>query len=387
MAIAAAGAALIVSINGPILREKPSDSRTLESTKAPAPASEPPKQTSVDPVQREAALATPQQQAKDLAAILSPLSPPATGDGTPEFDVVHIEPTGETVVAGRAAPGATVELLRNGEPHDRAVADQSGQFVMIPRPLPPGTYDLTLRSSRANGTQITSKQSVAVVLEATKDRPTVALMTPDKPTVVLSQPSAPASVAQATVVEAVDIEPGGKLHVSGRATPGAAVRLYLNDSFVASVTAGADGHLAITINEGIAPGKYRVRLDELASNSASVRARAEVPFNVPERTTASAPAQSASSIPPETAAAQQPRLAAAAGTLPPDKGSPSAVVVPKVTTWTVVRGDSLWRLSHRTLGGGQRYALIYKANREQIRNPNLIYPGQILVVPSGDTRQ
>ena len=66
-------------------------------------------------------------------------------------------------------------------------------------------------------------------------------------------------------MEAIDVEPSGKVHVSGRAHPGAVARFYLNDSFVASATAGADGHLAVTINEGVAPGKYRVRLDELAS--------------------------------------------------------------------------------------------------------------------------
>jgi len=42
----------------------------------------------------------------------------------------------------------------------------------------------------------------------------------------------------------------------------------------------------------------------------------------------------------------------------------------------------LWRLSRTTYGEGTRYAVIYKANREQIRNPNLIYPGQIFVLPS-----
>jgi nucleoid-associated protein YgaU len=71
----------------------------------------------------------------------------------------------------------------------------------------------------------------------------------------------------------------------------------------------------------------------------------------------------------------------------PDKDSRSAVVVPKITTATVVRGDSLWRLSRRSLGGGERYAVIYQANREQIRNPNLIYPGQVLVMPSRETQR
>jgi nucleoid-associated protein YgaU len=58
------------------------------------------------------------------------------------------------------------------------------------------------------------------------------------------------------------------------------------------------------------------------------------------------------------------------------------VVVPKIATTTVSRGDSLWRISQRTLGGGQRYAVIYKANRQQIRNPDRIYPGQVFVIPT-----
>lgn len=391
VAIAAGGVVLFVlSVHGPILKGSPADSKVSNNAKAPVTASATSNHTSVAPVQREAAIATVQQQANDLAAVLSPSSP-ATGEAVPEFDIVHVEPTGETVVAGRAAPGATVELLRNGEPHDYVIVDQSGQFAMVPRPLPPGSYELTLRSTQPDGKKTTSKQSVAVVLEPTKDRPTVALMTPDQPTRVLSQPSALASVAETTLVEAVDVEPNGKLHVSGRAHPGAVVRLYLNDSFVASVTAGADGHLAVTINEGTAPGKYRVRLDELASNSATVRARAEVPLNVPDTImTTSIPGQTAS---PRRLGAAATALAAVTSTDSLDKDAPSAVLVPKIRmkirtkirTMTVVRGDNLWRLSHHALGSGERYAVIYRANRGQIRNPNVIYPGQVLVVPARNT--
>jgi nucleoid-associated protein YgaU len=68
--------------------------------------------------------------------------------------------------------------------------------------------------------------------------------------------------------------------------------------------------------------------------------------------------------------AQQPQLAAAVVTVLPDGGSPSTtMVVPKIATTTVSRGDSLWRLSRLRYGLGTRYADIYKANREQIRNP------------------
>ena len=215
------------------------------------------------------------------------------------------------------------------------------------------------------------------------ERPVVALMTPNKPTVVLSQPAASKPTAGAVVVEAVEIEPGGKFHVSGQARPGAALRLYLNDSFVTSVTAGADGRFAVTINEGVAPGSYRVRLDEVGSNSGAVRARAEVPFNVPDTVTASG-VGAGDSLQADrhcrctTAAAGGRRRRPSCRT----GASPSTVVVPKIATTTVSRGDSLWRLSQLSYGAGTRYAVIYKANREQIRNPNLIYPGQIFVVPA-----
>jgi nucleoid-associated protein YgaU len=388
VAVAAAGVALFIGMNRPV-REPPANALMSESARPAPPVATAPQ----PPVQQAAPLASAQQQAKDLATALTP-APPATGDGAvPEFDIVHIEPTGEAVVAGRAAPGTVIELLRNGEAHDRVMVDQSGQFAMVPRPLPKGTYELTLRSTQADGKQTTSKQSVAVVLEPSSDQPTVALMTPDKPTLVMSQPSAPASAAEiTTAVEAVDIEPNGKVHVSGRAHPGAVVRLYLNDSFVTSVTAGPDGHLAVTINEGVAPGKYRVRLDELASKSGAVRARAEVPLNVPDRMTtasispSSVPTAAPQSAAPQNAATQAPQqLAASSSTASADKTAPAAeVVVPKLTTMTVVRGDSLWRLSRNSLGSGERYALIYKANKQQIRNPNLIYPGQILVVPASE---
>jgi nucleoid-associated protein YgaU len=370
LAFLACGAALALAIQH-ARRELPVD--TSAATTAPAMSK---------PEASPAPLAKTQAEANAIVdSLIGPPPSPESSDGVPTFDVASIEPTGETVIAGRAAPGATVELLRDGEVHDRAVADKSGQFVIVPPKLPPGTYDLTLRSKLPDGTVATSKQRVTAALEPrSNERPVVALVTPNKPTVVLSQPGAP-KPAGALVVETVEVEPGGKFHVSGQARPGATLRLYLNDSFITSVTAGTDGRYAVTINEGVAAGSYRVRVDE-ASSAGSVRARAEVPFTAPE-TTASVTAQATTSKRADAAAPQQPQLAAAGATVLPDSGSkPSTVVVPKITTTTVSRGDSLWRLSQLSYGAGTRYAVIYKANREQIRNPNLIYPGQVFVVPA-----
>ncbi|MCJ2044955.1 LysM peptidoglycan-binding domain-containing protein, partial [Methylobacterium sp. J-078] len=54
-------------------------------------------------------------------------------------------------------------------------------------------------------------------------------------------------------------------------------------------------------------------------------------------------------------------------------------------TARIVRGDSLWQISRRIYGKGTRYTVIFDANQPQIRNPDLIYPGQIFVLPSDGT--
>jgi nucleoid-associated protein YgaU len=106
-----------------------------------------------------------------------------------------------------------------------------------------------------------------------------------------------------------------------------------------------------------------------------------VPFNVPATVGANRSeldqAQAQNAKRQDVAVSQLPHATAAT----PDGGSPSAVVESKIATTVVSRGDSLWRISRVTYGAGLRYAVVYKANRDRIRNPNRIYPGQIFVLP------
>src|SRR5450759_2409828 len=158
--VAACGAALFFGITH-LRREPPVETRASATA---APAFSPPASGARE--EGSAALATAQAEANAAAAALavSPRSPD-TDEFVPAFDIARIERTGDAVIAGRAAPGAIVELLRNGDVHDRVVADQSGQFVMVPPRLPPGDYELTLRSRQPDGKQATSKQSVVVALD------------------------------------------------------------------------------------------------------------------------------------------------------------------------------------------------------------------------------
>jgi nucleoid-associated protein YgaU len=115
-----------------------------------------------------------------------------------------------------------------------------------------------------------------------------------------------------------------------------------------------------------------VALDAVASSSGALQAHAEVPFNVLATTGTNRLRQDI--------AVSQMQHATTAAPLP-DGGSSSAVGEPKIATAVVSRGDSLWRISRITYGAGTRYAVVYRANRDRIQDPNRIYPGQIFILP------
>ncbi|TFZ58599.1 LysM peptidoglycan-binding domain-containing protein [Methylorubrum sp. Q1] len=402
---------------------------------------------------------------------------PRADDGTPTFDIVRVEPDGASMIAGRAAPNSRIELLRDGQPFASAQADASGQFALTPPDLPPGSSDIALRATGADGKPLPGRESVTVVVAETRNtKPLIALTAPDAPTRVLSQPGAPdasgkapatvaaetpgragpesraaegtreagkaASEAGALRIVSVDAQEGGRLHVTGQTTAWSSLRLYLNDTMVASGQSGADGRVAFTIGRGVKPGAYRIRVDSVDSGGGKVKARAEVAFAYPdsvpptryadnspaEKTAAAATGKPAATAPPapklksgEVGAAPSPtapppKASSAAGTGPerpaasgtaslaasaptpgadgkaaalsprrPDGTEGGSVFVPEVATARITRGDSLWQISRRIYGRGNRYTVIYDANQDQIRDPNRIYPGQMFVLPKNES--
>jgi nucleoid-associated protein YgaU len=366
-----------------------------------------------------------QQAAKPVAPSEAPPAQSKDSPLAPSFDLVRVEPDGESVIAGRAAPGATIELLRGDQVHARAAADASGLFAIVPPPLPPGSHQVALQSIAPDGTRQRSVQSVTVVITDAKTRPLVTLTAPDMPTVVLSNPEPPTKVAEepkpetkaaeARPAEPQPAQPGpqqqagvappvppppappgqtaaraeikivtveaeeGKLFVSGLSSPGATVRLYLNESLIAPGGAGGDGKVSFSIASGVKPGDYRIRLDDVDPVSGQVRSRAEVGFNVPVQVASVRP-QAPPSPQGANPSAQPSREVASA--LPEGQmASAGTIVIPNINTAIVSRGDNLWRISQRVYGKGLRYTVIYGANQEQIRNPDLIYPGQVFVLP------
>jgi LysM repeat protein len=54
---------------------------------------------------------------------------------------------------------------------------------------------------------------------------------------------------------------------------------------------------------------------------------------------------------------------------------------PQTKTYTVKKGDTLWGIAKKYYGNGAKYTQIYNANKDKIKNPNLIYPGQVFTIP------
>lgn len=385
------------------------------------------------PAPQEQSQTAPQDQAtKDEARL------------APSLDIVRIEPDGRTLVAGRAAPESQVALKRGEALIGETKANLEGEWVILTdEPLNVGTSEITLEATLPDGTVVPSNESIVVQLEeGATAKPLVVVMDKDAPTRVLQQPDAPAAESPSVVAEAaqtatetatqaaekaadaaqnmtqtaaqmaanaakkaeeaaasaagsvvekledklaatadtasaptstqaepsparapepakvetpaallqvqtIETETSGKFLASGSADANAQVQLYVENQLIGDAITDANGRWTIVGERQLNPGDYAVRIDQLGADG-TVTGRAELTFNQAVEIAANAPL-------------------------------PESVQLEKLE---IKRGDNLWRISRRLYGEGRRYTVIYDANRQEITNPNLIFPGQVFVIPA-----
>ncbi len=301
-----------------------------------------------------------------------PAAPDTAATEAPGFDLVRMEPDGSAVVAGRAAPGSTVTIYSGDTPVAEAEADASGEFVALFETEPgAGAQSLTLEAKLSDGTRLASAD-VVVLLPATPaaQAPQEAAPAPppaaqDTDLAAAPAPTPPPAAATAILREgrvevtfdAADGEgPGlllasiaysdaGAVRLDGRAKPGSTVRAYVDDRFALDAAPDADGRWTLELPD-LEAGLYTLRIDAVRPDG-SISARVETPF---QRERPSAPI-------PVSASGER----------------PVAVIVQP--------GNSLWALARIHYGAGVRYTQIYTANKDLIRDPALIYPGQIFALP------
>jgi len=337
--------------------------------------------------------------AADSGAAVQPAMPLVIAE-IPRFDVIRVEPTGEAVLAGRGSPGATVEIIANGQVIAEAIAGPSGEWVVVPdRPLPPGANNISARARIGDGPAVESEEKVAIAVPEQPDGGMLIIRNrPNAPSEILvdttKSPQSPA-VAEAVpetlttpfVIEAVEAEDRA-VFVAGAGATGARVRVYADNVFLGETTVGQGDRWLLQEPKALPFGDLTIRAD-MTDEAGTVVSRAEVPFSRPARmaavtppaqtTVEAAPAQSSPAA--STGDAGQAMPAASVATADPVATKTDAV---KPTTIIIRRGDNLWTIARRTYGRGIRYTTIFEANTDQIRNPHLIFPGQVFMLPDGE---
>jgi nucleoid-associated protein YgaU len=316
----------------------------------------------------------------------------------PTFDTVRVEKTGEAVIAGRAEAGAQVNVMLDGVTIGTATANSDGAFVVVPdKSLPEGAGALTIEAKAADqAVAVRSAETVAVMVPASQTQEAlVAVISPDAPTKVLQKPEVPAPAetkvaetapaetkiaeaapaaatpapALAVSLDAIDYDSAGNIMFSGKASTGTVVRLYVDNAVLADAQAGADTRWTYTATAPMAAGNHTLRADALDATG-KVTSRVEIPFVREDQ------AKLAEAAPDQT----QPEITTTTtegGSAPATDGGTQ----PKAGRVVIQPGNNLWRISRVIYGTGTKYSLIYEANKDLIRNPDRIYPGQVFKTP------
>jgi len=284
-----------------------------------------------------------------------PVAPTAAAvSAAPSVDVVRVDKDGNLVMAGRAAPGETL-TIRNGDASlGTATAGEDGQWVFLPdAPLAPGAHQLTVAGPGVAAQDSAHQTQVLLGLPqsgpATVQSPGNSLKT--GPLVVLSQGDAAprllagpmAKTSGPVGLDIVQYDDQGRIRFTGHAAAGHSVRLYVNNKPVGDAQADAQGRWSLTPSQDLAPGVYSLRTDELSPGGDKVVARSQVPFARADLSHALKDGQ--------------------------------AVIQP---------GDCLWTIARNDYGRGVKYTAIVVKNPDQIRDPDLIYPGQVFHMPTAD---
>jgi nucleoid-associated protein YgaU len=181
------------------------------------------------------------------------------------------------------------------------------------------------------------------------------------------QTAAPPSVSPPTVAmpsfDIALIGPDGRGVIAGRAQPGAKIILLDGDKELAQDQADAHGEWVIIAQDPpLTAGPHELRVVQHVDGRAPVTTDQVVVAIVPDQKQSGPKKKTLVMIAPSSGAATLVQPPSAAGVV-------------------VVRGDSLWNIARARYGTGFRPTLIYGANKDQIRDPDLIYPGQVFNLP------
>jgi len=291
----------------------------------------------------------------------------------PKFDVVRVDPEGNIVIAGSAQPNSIIEIISGNEQLGQLKADGRGEWVFVPTSrLKNGNIIIIVRDITDQKNIIESKDAVVIGIPrlggditGAKNQKPLAMVVPrseasKQATRIIQIPGLETGrsilknntysknnleeVEKEELVltlNTIDYDDGDLMLLSGQATAQNVLRIYINDKMSGSINSFDNGTWSFQLQSRLSPGHYQIRVD-LISSDGKVKKRIQVPFEKVQ---------------------------------PIDMKNERRTVIIKP-------GNSLWRIAARVYGSGFRYTEIYKANLDQIRDPDLIYPGQVFKLPT-----
>ena len=256
-------------------------------------------------------------------------------ENNPAFDLVRVDEDGSAIIAGSAKPNSEVRLLVDGKELETAEADASGAFAILTT-IPSGEKPLELQLEDVNDNNIKSADTVLIIpnKEAEASGPKIIIAESDGKIIVQEQNDIAPKI-QPLSLDTINYAASGDVILAGRASSEQIVRVYVDNKPVVlgEVTDGKWNFEIPNIEEGI----YTLRVDAI-NNEGKVVDRVESPFQRVIREMEDGQA-------------------------------------------TIQPGFTLWKLAELKYGFGMRYVQIFEANRDSIKDPDLIYPGQVFQIP------
>ena len=256
-------------------------------------------------------------------------------ENNPAFDLVRVDEDGSAIIAGSAKPNSEVRLLVDGKELETAETDASGAFAILTT-IPSGEKPLELQLEDVNDSNIKSADTVLIIpnKEAEASGPKIIIAESDGKIIVQEQNDIAPKI-QPLSLDTINYAASGDVILAGRASSEQIVRVYVDNKPVVlgEVTDGKWNFEIPNIEEGI----YTLRVDAI-NNEGKVVDRVESPFQRVIREMEDGQA-------------------------------------------TIQPGFTLWKLAELKYGFGMRYVQIFEANRDSIKDPDLIYPGQVFQIP------
>ncbi len=279
-----------------------------------------------------------------------------------KVDILRVDESGITIIAGSGDPSTTVEAKINNQTIGKSEVNEDGEFVITGEvsssDQPQELKIITIEEKEEKTKKIVRKEPLEneedwvyetksfIILpgliknnnenEMQKERiDDVRIFEVQQTDILLKEEFKNINVEQLTL-DRIKYSENGTAILYGRARTDMNVMVYLNNEFKMKTIPGNDGSWDVDLGI-ISPGIYKLRIDETTING-DVKFRIETPFKQETKELL-------------------------------DKMFTKAI--------TVQPGNSLWRIARRIYGKGIMYLDIYNKNSHLIKDPDLIYPGQI----------